>query len=127
MEAEQRQHQRYDVLNDGFEIFSRHAKIHGKLENISLSGMAFRYTPVRSERAQSDAIDIMTTGPARFYLSELICRKIYDISALSEDQSFTGAETRICGMEFVRIRTQQKLAFFLKNYLVLPVESLSLS
>jgi len=117
LEAERRQHRRYSVRNDGIEIFSRETKLVGKLENISKSGLAFCYTPAGDEKAESDTIDVMATGPARFYLSGLDCRKVYDISALAEDQNFTGAGTRMCGMEFVRIEAEQKLEFFLKNYL----------
>jgi hypothetical protein len=54
---------------------------------------------------ESDTIDIMATGPARFYLSGLVCRRIYDISTLEEDQTFTGAETRLCGLEFISMET----------------------
>ena len=122
MEAERRQHRRYSVRNDGIEIFSREAKLAGKLENISKSGLAFCYTPVGDEKAESDTIDVMATGPARFYLSGLVCRKVYDISDLAEDQNFTGAETRLCGLEFVRIENNPQLAFFLRNYLNLAVE-----
>lgn len=117
MEAERRQHRRYSVRNDGIEIFSRETKLVGKLENISKSGLAFCYIPAGDEKAESDTIDVMATGPARFYLSGLVCRKVYDISDLAEDQNFTGAETRLCGLEFVRIESAQKLEFFLKNYL----------
>jgi hypothetical protein len=74
------------------------------------------------QKAKPDTIDIMATGPARFYLSGIICRKVYDISALDEDQTFTGAESRLCGIEFVSAETEQKLAFFLKNYLNLQIE-----
>ncbi len=122
MEPERRQHPRYSVRDVGIEIFSRRSQIIGKLENISKHGLAFQYATVGNDMAQSDTIDIMATGPARFYLSGLACRKAYDISALAEDQSFTGAETRLCGMKFVRIEAEQKLDFFLKNYLNLPVE-----
>ena len=122
METERRQHRRYSVRNDGIEIFSRETKLVGKLENISKSGLAFYYTPVGDEKAESDTIDLMATGPARFYLSGLDCRKVYDISALAEDQTFTGAETRLCGMEFVRIENNHQLAFFLRNYLNLAVD-----
>ena len=122
MEAERRQHRRYSVRNDGIEIFSRETKLVGKLENISKSGLAFCYTPVGEEKAESDTIDVRATGPARFYLSGLDCRKVYDISALAEDQNFTGAATRLCGMEFVRIENNHQLAFFLRNYLNLAVD-----
>ena len=122
MEAERRQYRRQSVRDDGFEIFSRETHIIGKLENISKSGLAFHYTPLGGEKAKSDTIDIMAAGPARFYLSGLVCQKIYDISVLVEDQTFTGAETRLCGLEFVRTKTDQKLEFFLKNYLNLQIE-----
>jgi hypothetical protein len=124
LEADRRQHRRRTVRGDGFEIFSRQSQIIGKLENISKGGLAFHYTPVGDGKAESDTMDVMATGPARFYLSGLVCRKIFDISALGEDHTFTGAETRLCGMEFVRIETEQKLEFFLKNYLNEPAEGL---
>jgi hypothetical protein len=124
LEAERRQQPRHDVRDDGFEIFSRETHIIGKLENISKNGLAFHYTPLRGEKAESDTIDIMAAGPARFYLSGLVCQKIYDISVLDEDQTFTGAETRLCGLEFVSLENNRRLAFFLRNYLNMPAEEL---
>jgi len=124
LEAERRQHRRHSVRDDGYEIFSRETKIIGKLENISRTGLAFRYVPVRGEKTVTDTIDIMATGPARFYLSGLNCRRIYDISALEEDQTFTGTETRLCGLEFIAIENNHQLGFFLRNYLNMPVEEL---
>ena len=122
LEAERRQHRRHSVRDDRIEIFSRKTKIIGKLENISRTGLAFHYAPVRGEKAEFDTIDMMATGPARFYLSGLDCRRIYDISALDEDQTFTGVETRLCGLEFISLENNHQLAFFLRNYLNMPVE-----
>ena len=122
MEAERRRHPRQSVRDDGIEIFSPETNIIGKLKNISQNGLAFHYTPMSDQKAKPVTIDIMATGPARFYLSGLVCRMIYDISALDEDQTFTGAECRLCGIEFVRAETEQKLSFFLKNYLNLQIE-----
>ena len=124
LKAERRQHRRHSVRYDGFEIFSRETNIIGKLENISKSGLAFHYTPLRGEKAESDTIDIMAAGPARFYLSGLVCQKIYDISVLDEDQTFTGAETRLCGLEFISTENDQQLTSFLRNYLNIPAEEL---
>ena len=124
LEAERRQHRRHSVRDDEFEIFSRKTKIIGKLENISQTGLAFRYLPVKGDKTETDTIDIMATGPARFYLSGLVCRKIYDISALDEDRAFSGTETRLCGFEFVIIENNHQLAFFLRNYLNMPAEDL---
>jgi len=120
LKADKRQHPRYSVRDEGIEIFSRQSEIIGKLENISKSGMAFRYTAVGEKKVKSETIDILATGPARFYLSGLVCRMIYDISALDEAQTLTGAETRLCGHEFVRIENEQKLSFFLRDYLNRP-------
>ena len=122
--ADRRQHPRYSTREDGIEIFGRETKIIGKLENISKYGLAFHYTPVKGEKAESDTIDIIATGPARFYLSGLVCRKIYDSSTLDENQIFTGAETRLCGLEFVSTENDLQLAVFLKNYLCMPAEEL---
>ena len=124
MEAERRQYRRHSVRDNRIEIFSRETKIIGKLENISKTGLAFYYAAVNGEEAKSDTIDIMATGPARFYLSGLACRLIYDISALDEDQTFTGVETRLCGLEFISIENNHQLAFFLRNYLNMPAEEL---
>ena len=124
MAAEKRQCPRYSVRDEGIEIFSRQSEIIGKLENISKNGMAFRYTAFGEKKAESDTIDILTTGLARFYLSGLVCRMIYDISALDEDQTLTGAETRLCGHQFVRIENELKLSFFLRNYLDKTAEEL---
>ena len=122
MEAEKRKHPRHSVRGDKIEIFTRETKIIGKLENISKNGLAFRYTPLRGERAESDTIDIRTTDPGRFCLSGLVCRKIYDISTLDEDRTFTGAETRLCGLEFISIGNNLQLTFFLRNYLNIPTD-----
>lgn len=122
MEAERRRHPRQNVRDDGIQIFSPETQIIGKLRNISQNGLAFHYTPMGGQKMTPDTIDIVATGPAQFYLSGLVCRRIYDISDLDEDQTFTGAESRLCGIAFVRAETEQKLAFFLKNYLNLQIE-----
>jgi hypothetical protein len=124
LEAERRQHRRHSVRDDRFEIFSRETKIIGKLENISKTGLAFHYALINGEKAEFDTIDIMTTGPARFFLSGLVCRRIYDISAQDEDQTFTGTESRLRGLEFINLENNHQLAFFLRNYLNMPAEEL---
>ena len=122
MEAERRRHPRQRIRDDGIEIFSPEFQIIGKLRNISQNGLAFHYTPMSGQEVKLERIDIMATGPGQFYLSGIDCRRIYDISELDEDQTFTGSEGRLCGIEFVKTKTEQKLAFFLKNYLNVPIE-----
>ena len=122
MSAERRQHPRQNVRDGEIEIFSRVSKIFGKLRNISHNGLAFHYTPRGGQKAETDTIDIMATGPARFYISGLTCRKIYDISVLAEDQTFTGTEIRLCGLEFIKLEDDHQLRFFLRNYYSMPCE-----
>lgn len=124
LEAEKRKRPRHSVRNQGIEIFTRETKIIGKLKNISKNGLAFRYTPLKGERAESDTIDIRATDSGWCCLSGLVCRKIYDISELEEDQTFTGTETRLCGLEFISIENDLQLTSFLRNYLNLPAEEL---
>ncbi len=118
MEAERRQHPRCNVREGEFEIFNRDSKIIGKLHNISQDGLSFYYTPVGRQKAESETIDIMAKSPDPFYLPAVACRTMYDISALAEDQSFTGAATRLCGVKFVGLNKEQKqrLALFIKKY-----------
>ena len=125
MEVERRKHARHIVRNDRIEIFSHETRAIGKIENISKTGLAFHYIPVPGEKVKTDTIDIMATGPARFYLSGLSCKRIYDIGALDEERTFTGTETRLCGLEFISNYNVHQLMFFLENYLNLPVEETS--
>jgi hypothetical protein len=116
--AERRQHPRYRVHEGDFEVFSRDSNIMGKLNNISRLGLAFQYSPVAGLKAESATIDIMGKRPDGFFLPSVACRTIYDISALAEDQSFTGAASRLCGLKFMRLKKdqEQKIALFISHY-----------
>ena len=124
VEAERRQHPRYRVREGKFEVFSRDSKIIGKLHNISQGGLVFQYTPAGGKKAESETVDIMAKSPDLFYLPSVACRAMYDISALAEDQSFTGAATRLCGVQFVRLNREQKQkqALFIKKHGLEPSE-----
>ena len=124
VEDERRQHPRYSVRDSAFEVLSCDSKITGILKNISQGGLAFQYTPAGEEKAESETIDIMAKSPDLFYLPAVACRMMYDISALAEDQSFTGAATRLCGVKFIRLQKEQKqkLVLFIKKYGLEPSE-----
>ena len=122
--AERRQHPRYHIRDGEFEVFSRDSNIAGKLDNISQGGLAFHYSPVEGRRAESETIDIMVRSQDLFYLPSVACRAMYDLSALAEDRTFTGASARLCGVKFVRLQDDQtqKLAHFIKKYGLEPSE-----
>ena len=116
--AERRQHPRYRIPEGDFEVFSRDTNITGKLNNISLGGLAFQYSPIEGRRAESETIDIMAKSPDPFFLPSVACKTRYDISVLAEDQTFTGAAIRLTGVQFFKLDEEQarKLKLFIKKY-----------
>jgi len=122
--AERRQHPRYGVREGELEVFSHDSKIMGKLNNISQGGLAFQYSPVEGCKAESATIDIMAKSPDPFFLPSVACRTIYDIIMLAEDRTFTGAATRLTGVQFFKLdeEQEQKLKLFFKKYGLEPLE-----
>ena len=116
--AEKRHFRRHSVRDDDFEIFGYKSSIIGKLINISKGGLACQYTPIGSEKAEFKKIDIMAKRPSRFFLAGIACRVVYDIGTLAEDQTFTGGESRLCGLKFIRLTRDQdrKLDLLIAGY-----------
>jgi hypothetical protein len=108
MKIEQRLYPRCSTLEAEFRVFSHDTKIIGRLVNIGQKGLAFRYTPKPGNTAEFKLIDILGTGPARWHLPEVACESAYDISVLAENQTFTGSETRLCGLQFIQLTIEQK-------------------
>jgi hypothetical protein len=107
VKAEQRQHPRYRMRDAVFHVFSQGDRITGRLVNIGNGGLAFQFAPGRAETGECRAIDILGPESDRLRVAGLACRKIYEISALAEDQTFTGAEIRICGLQFIGLTDEQ--------------------
>ena len=117
MKIEQRLYPRCLDSEANFRVFSHDTKIIGQLVNIGRKGLAFRYTPKPGETAEFKLIDILGSGSQRWHLPKVSCKKAYDISVLSENQTFTGSETRLCGLQFTRLTGEQteRLAILLKQ------------
>jgi c-di-GMP-binding flagellar brake protein YcgR len=118
MKADQRQHSRYRIRDAEFNVFSYGTQITGKLVNISHGGLAFQFAPGPGKKTECRAIDILGPEPDRFYVSEIACRSIYDIGDLAEGRTFTGAETRLCGLQFIDLSDEQtqKLTALIDRY-----------
>jgi len=125
MSAEQRRFKRYAIKSDGLDVASRDLKVVGKLKNISRGGLAYQYTPVNGTKPDSEMIDILGKGPDRFHVSGIYCKAVYDISELAADQTFTGAEIRLRGLEFTGLTEEQNemLEFLLEHYVTEPSEN----
>jgi hypothetical protein len=118
MKADQRQHPRYRIRDTEFHVFNQGNQTTGKLVNISNGGLAFQFRPEPGKKIEYRAIDILGPEPDRFYLPGIACRSIYNISVLAEDQSFKGAENRLCGLQFIDLTEEQtqKLTTLIDRY-----------
>ena len=108
MKIEQRLFPRCSTSEVEIRIFSHDTKIVGQLVNIGQKGLAFRYTPQPGDTTKIKVIDILGIDPKRWHLLEVGCKTAYDISVLAENQTFTGSETRLCGLQFIRLTREQK-------------------
>ena len=120
MKDERREFTRYKLQEDEIQIYSHDLKIDGMLKDMSKGGLAFQYTPIAGKKMDTNSINIFVKGTDRFYLSDIACRIIYDISTLDEGQRFKGTERRQCGIKFVELKENQqnKLELLLKNYTI---------
>ena len=107
MKADQRRHPRYRIRDAEFHVFSHGIQITGQLVNISKSGLAFQFTPGTGEKTECRAVDILGPDSDRFYISAIACRSIYDIGVLAEGRTFTGAQSRLCGLQFLDLSEEQ--------------------
>ena len=105
---DQRIYPRCSTSEAEFRVFSHDTNIIGRLVNIGQKGLALRYTPKSGNKTEFKLIDIMGTGHQRWHLPEVACERAYDISVLAEDQTFSGSETRLCGLQFIRLTSEQK-------------------
>ena len=108
MPIEKRLFPRCSTSESEFMVFSHDTKIIGQLVNISQKGLAVRYTPQADHTTEFNVIDILGIDPRRLLLLEVSCEKTYDISALAENLTFTGSETRLCGLQFIRLTGKQR-------------------
>jgi c-di-GMP-binding flagellar brake protein YcgR len=116
--AERRQYPRYIIPEVEFQVFTRAAEVLGKLEDISKDGLAFRFSSGPVDSPAYRTVNITATGPERFHLAEISCRQVYEVSVLTEDQSFSGTSTRRCGVQFtdLNIVQEQQLDFLLDHF-----------
>jgi len=108
LRVERRRFTRVVAEAKGLQVLSRELKITGKLKDISEGGLSYHYTPIDGGEAPSEEIDILGKGPDRFFLPGLVCNRIYDITELAADRTFTGAKIRLRGLEFPGVTEEQK-------------------
>jgi hypothetical protein len=107
MKTEQRQYPRYRLQEVEFHIYSHGDRITGRLINIGKGGLAFEFSPGPEQTAEGRAIDLLESGPDLLYIPGIDVRRIYDIRVLAEGRTFTGAESRLCGVQFIDLTDDQ--------------------
>jgi len=109
--VEQRKHQRHQVQADAFVVFTPYHEKLGHIIDISMDGLAFRYTDVGQPSNESSKLD-MFFADNRFHLNKVPFKTIsdYEIDPL---MSF-----RRCGVQFGQLTDNQKiqLTHFIKTY-----------
>ena len=118
MKDEQRKFTRVVVKKDEIQVFSDDAMLFGQLNDISIDGLSFRYTPITGEKLDTNSINILPKGTDQFNLYHIACRIIYDISFLEEGQISKGNKSNQCGIKFFGLKKNKtnKLELLMKNY-----------
>ena len=122
MKSERRKDIRYIVKDNEFNIYNQGSKIAGKLIDISMGGLAYRYVPIEGKKRESNRYDIISAGSQHFYLLDIICKTIYDTSDPSVNQSSTDTERRRRGLQYGKLteNEQAKFELLLRNYVMQP-------
>ena len=102
MNFERRRHPRYRASDDRYYVFYRYSDLMRKLKNISVDGFGYEYVSFAGSEPDAVVFDIVGFRGNRFYLPEISCRKIYDLTTLSELGTFSG-----CGEQTLRISVCQ--------------------
>lgn len=117
MPNEKRLIPRCSISETEYIVYCHDTKIIGQLVNISQKGLAVRYTPQPGHASEFTVIDILGIDPERLRLLEVRCKITYDISVLAENLTFTGSESRLRGLQFIRLgrKQKEKLALLMKQ------------
>lgn len=105
MKNERRQNVRHRVIDDAYAALGRNYSKVGKVQDISIGGLAFDYTPGDITYQNADTIDIfIETTP--FGLYNLPCTLVYDSIVKTpkvKNQFLDLLTTRRCGIKFGKL------------------------
>lgn len=143
--VEQRSHERFLVNKDAFvlirpaaaeqlsvenksmaeiacDIFRSKSVRFGKIDNISLGGLSFRYITSEEYSNQSLVMDILVAEPG-FYLANLMFKDISDVEIVG-DSPINSFKMRLNRVQFEKMGSVaiMKLNHFIENYSVYGVQ-----
>ena len=108
MKAERRKFKRYPVSKNSFFVFDYDSNKMAVIKDISIGGLKFEYMPIQFSKAHWKIIDIYAGSRNRFHMLGIPCKIIYQFDVLTENQSFSGSRSRIGGLQFDKLKKEQK-------------------
>ena len=108
MNKDKRRYARHAISSESLFIASLNSGKYASVRNISMTGLAFEHFAGAGDVRGCTSIDIFMSGQDRLYLTNMKCRVIYDIAELSENITFSGSASRVCGLQFVSLSAEQK-------------------
>ena len=124
--VDQRRWARFEVPSDSaFAVFKRHRfrpSLMGKIVDIGLGGLSFRYIAGKKCSSRSSKIDILLSDGS-FCLNKVRVDTISDFEIDSETS--VGLETRQCGVQFGDLTDSQNsgLRYFIQTHTTADPES----
>jgi len=121
MRSEKRKYTRFLAQEKAYvALGTRFTKV-GKLQDISIGGLAFRYIENTEDCVQGSSTVGIFVSEDEFYLPDLACRLVYDAPLYVIDNTqYSKISFRInrCGVQFTDITEYQleKLEFFIDHY-----------
>lgn len=121
MGSEQRKYVRFSAKDDLFAALRNGFKNVGKIQDISVKGMAFSYLNEITQMDPADhhtQVDIFTLRN-EFHLFNVPCRIVYKTLLAAHDEGFS-LGTFKCGLHFEKLSAIQLdlLNFFIKKYTI---------
>jgi hypothetical protein len=112
---ERRKFTRFRVQDDAFAALRGNFSKVGKIYDISLNGMAFRYLDKNTAEEKYSQVDIFLTNNG-FHLIGVPCTIIYDVEELKYFKNNEVVPHR-CGVKFGSLKEEQQnnLEFFINN------------
>ena len=104
---ERRRFNRYRPVENTFFVFGYNSNLMGKINDISVNGIGYKYTPIVGNVSEPNLIDITGTLRNRFYILGIQCRKIHNTTLLSEHDTFRTVRITCSGVQFVNLTGEQ--------------------
>jgi hypothetical protein len=126
MDIEQRKYPRFSVQNDTFAALGSEFETVGKVNDISINGLALSYLSESIKTgSDTDSSEVyIFLSKKSFHLSKVPCKIVYNIQDPNSIQDNSIKKYR-CGLHFGKLNKSQSklLELFIENYTTRPQSS----